>query len=42
MKTIISDMASGKEVFFACKKQNISAIFTQQDIDDAWERLKSL
>ncbi len=39
-KLIISDMSKAKEVFFACNKEKNEEIFTQNDIDDAWERLK--
>lgn len=40
MEKIIHDMSKAKEVFFMCNKENGSEILTQQDIDDAWERLK--
>lgn len=33
-------MSQGKEVFFCCDKQQGEPILTQNDIDDAWERLK--
>ena len=39
MKKIIHDMSDGKEVFFACNKEKTRDILTQNDIDDAWERL---
>lgn len=39
MEKIIHNMSKGKEVFFKCNKQNSSEILTQQDIDDAWDRL---
>lgn len=37
---IIYDMSVAKEVFFSCDKGKSEKILTQQDIDDAWERLK--
>ena len=39
MEKIIQDMSKAKEVFFMCKNENGSEILSQQDIDDAWERL---
>ena len=39
MKKIIHDMSDGKEVFFACNKEKTRDILTQNDIEDAWERL---
>ncbi len=33
-------MSQGKEVFFCCNKQDENAVLTQNDIDDAWERLR--
>jgi len=39
MEKIIHDMSNGKEVFFACNKEETKEILTQHDIDDAWERL---
>lgn len=40
MKKIIDSMSEGKEVFFLCNKVADTQILTQEDIDDAWERLK--
>ncbi len=37
---IINDMSKGQEVFFCCVKETGQEILTQQDVDDAWERLK--
>ena len=39
MKNIISDMSKGIEVFFKCTTSEKTEILTQEDIDDAWERL---
>ncbi|MBQ7037300.1 MAG: D-serine ammonia-lyase [Clostridia bacterium] len=39
-KEIINDMQSGQEVFFCCTKETGKEILTQEDIDDAWERMK--
>ncbi len=39
MKKIIDDMSKAKEVFFICNKENGSEILTQNDIDDAWEKM---
>ena len=40
MKNVIDNMSKGNEVFFCCNKQKNGEILTQQDIDDAWERIK--
>ena len=37
---ILNNMSMGNEVFFCCNKEKGKDILTQQDIDDAWERLK--
>ena len=39
MEKIISDMSKAKEVLFNCNKISGEEILTQEDIDDAWERL---
>lgn len=40
MEKILQSMREGKEVFFSCKNRQIHNLFTEKDIDDAWERLK--
>ena len=40
MKTVISKMSKGEELFFKCNKIFGSDNFCQSDIEDAWERLK--
>lgn len=39
-ETIIREMSDGEEVFFFCDKQVEENILTEQDIEDAWQRLK--
>ncbi|MBR3870973.1 MAG: D-serine ammonia-lyase [Clostridia bacterium] len=39
-ETIIREMSDGEEVFFFCDKQVEEEILTEQDIEDAWQRLK--
>lgn len=39
MQNIIQVMSEGKEVFFVCNKEKHTEILTQNDIDDAWDRL---
>lgn len=40
MEKMIYKMSQGEEVFFACDKKNGNDILTQNDIDDAWARIK--
>ena len=40
MENTLTNMSNGKEVFFSCNKQkNCEEILTQEDIDDAWDRI---
>ena len=40
MKQMIDQMRRGEEIFFACAKKDLPAIFSEKDIDDAWTRLQ--
>lgn len=40
MNETIKSMSRGEEVFFTCNKNDFVPVFTEKDIDDAWERLK--
>ncbi len=37
---ILNEMSLGKEVFFCCNKMLGNEVLSQDDIDDAWERIK--